>query len=96
MQSNGVVHVGFDVVAAQIERLHVGGEELFFAFVLLGKELFKNIGVDAQQQGECANVDDVLKELALAGLFVVVVADLGQGHTNDVKILSELGRGDGA
>ena len=48
----------------------------------------------AQCWGSCSPA--AVTSSTSGGLFVVVVADLGQGHTNDVKILSELGRGDGA
>jgi hypothetical protein len=56
-------------VAAQLQRAHVGVQQLLLAAVLLGKQLLDLRRVDAQQHRQGANVDDVLEQLALARVW---------------------------
>ncbi len=79
-------------VAAQVQRLDVGGQQLFLALVLLAEQLLDHFGLDAQQHGQRADVDDVLEQLALARVVVDRVADLGQRHADHVDVVAELRR----
>ena len=79
-------------VAAQVQRLHVGGQQLFLALVLLAEQLLDHLRLDAQQDRQRADVDDVLEQLALARVVVDGVADLGQRHADDADVVAELRR----
>ena len=73
------------VVAAQLQRLEVGLEQLLLALVLLADQRRRSprasMSSSARQR---ADVDDVLEQLALARVGVGGVADLGQRHADDV------------
>ena len=78
-----------EVVAARsrgpmCSALHVGLEQRFLALVLLADQLLDLLGIDVEQRGERADVDDVLEQLALARIGVLAVADLGERHADDV------------
>ena len=49
-------------------------------------------GSMSSSAGERADIDDVLEQLALARVGVVVVADRGQRHADDVDVVAELRR----
>ena len=77
-------------VAAEMQRVLVGGEQLLLALVLLLDQLldFGNVHVDQRRQR--AQIDDVLEQLALARIGVFAVADRGQGHADDGDVVAEL------
>ena len=72
--------------------LQVGLEQRFLALVLLGDELSTTSGVDVEQRGQRAEVDDVLEELALPRVAVRRVADRGERHADRRHVLAKLRR----
>ena len=78
------------VVAAEPQRFHVGLQQRLLALVLLGEQFLDLGGIDVEQRGERADVNDVLEELPLARIGIGRVADLGQRHADDVDVVAEL------
>src|SRR5204863_5408086 len=81
-QADRVLHIHHHPIAAEVERVFVGVEQLFLAFVLLGNQLFDFGDVHVEQRGQCADIDDVLEQLALARIGIFSVADRGQRDTD--------------
>ncbi len=77
------------VVAPDMQRLDIGLDQLFLAFVLLADQLLDDLDVHLDQRGEHADIDDVLEQLALSRIGVFAVADRGQGHANNGDVLAE-------
>ena len=82
-------------ITPQMQCLHIGGEQFFFALVLLGKQFFQHLGLYAQQHGKCADVNDVLEELTLARVRIDRIGNLGQRHADDLNVIAELRRWQG-
>ena len=89
-QADRAVEVGERVVAPHLHRVEVGFEQFFLAFVLLADQLGDRAGVDVEQRGERADVDDVLEQLALARVVVGRVADVGERHAEDIDVVAKL------
>jgi len=79
-------------VAAEIERLDIGGDQFFLRPELLGQQLLDRLWVDVEESGKRTHVDDVLEQLALAGVAVAGVAHLGQRHAKHGDVGAELRR----
>ena len=77
-------------VPPQVQGLHVGSQQLFFAFVLLTKQLFNHLGLDLQQHRKRAHVNDIFEELALAWVAVHSVANLGKRHADHMHVFAKL------
>ena len=84
--------MGKRVIASERQRLPVRFEQRLLAAILLGEELLDLGGVDREQRGQRAQVDDVLEELPLARVGVRGVADRGERHAEDVTSLAEARR----
>ncbi len=86
-------HVGIDMlldpVAAEIQRLDVGIDQLFLALELLAEQPLDFRLVDVEQDRQRADVDDVLEQLALAGVGVSRVGDRRERHADHVDVLAE-------
>jgi hypothetical protein len=78
-------------VAPEMERVEVGIDQLFLRAELLGDELLGGLDVHVQQRTKGPDIDDVLEQLALAGIGVFAIADRGQRHSDDGDVLAELG-----
>ena len=87
--------VGFRPVAAEMQRVHVGRDQLVLALVLLADQLLDRGGVHVEQGREHADIDDVLEQLALARIGIFAIADLGQRHADDADVGAEFRRGQG-
>ena len=78
-----------DPVAAEVQRLDVGIEQLLLALELLAEQPLDLVLVDVEQDRQRADIDDVLEQLALAGVGIGGVGDGGQRHADDVDVLAE-------
>src|SRR6202021_1736354 len=67
-------------VAAEMQRVDVGREQLFLALVLPADQLLDQLGVHVEQGAQRAEIDDVLEQLALARVGIGRVGDRGQRH----------------
>ena len=61
-------------VAAHVQRLDVGGDQLVVALELLAEQLLDHAGIHVEQRRQRADIDDVLEQLALARVGVGGVA----------------------
>src|SRR5674476_222966 len=86
----------FDIVAAQVNGPQIGFEQSLLALELFSKEFLKNTGINIQQNRQRADINNVFEQLALPGVAIGSITDLGQWHADDLNILAELGFGDGA
>ena len=86
------LHVHGHPVAAEMKRVHVGADQLLLAFELLAEQPHDHLGLDAEQRRERAEIDDVLEQLALAGIGVFAIADRGQRHAEHGDVVAELRR----
>ncbi len=77
------------VVAAHVERLDVGRDQLVLALELLGDQGLDRLEVHVEQRGKRADIDDVLEQLALARVGVGVVRELGQRHADDRDVVAK-------
>ena len=77
-------------VAAEMQRVLVGGEQLFLALELLLDQLLDRGHVHVEQRRERAHIDDVLEQLALARIGVFAVADRGERYADDRDVVAEL------
>ena len=78
-----------DPVAAELQRLDVGIDQLFLALELLAEQPLDLRRVDVEQHRQRADIDDVLEQLALAGIGVGGVGDGGQRHADHVDVVAE-------
>jgi len=69
----------------------VGVEQLFLALVLLGDQFFDFGDIHVEQRRERTDIDDVLKQLALARIGIFAVADRSQRHADDRDVVAEFG-----
>ena len=81
--------VGQRIVAAEMQRVHVRGQELFLALVLLGDEPLDDLRIDVEQRRERAEIDDVLEQLPLARIGIGRVGDGGERHADDGDVVAE-------
>ena len=58
------------VIASEVQRLAVRFEQRFLAAVLLGEEALDLVGIDVEQRGQRAEIDDVLEQLPLPDVAV--------------------------
>ncbi len=77
------------VLAAHVERLDVGLDQLVLALELLADQHLDHLDVDVEQRRQGADIDDVLEQLALARVRVFAVADLGQRHADEIDVVAE-------
>jgi hypothetical protein len=77
-------------VAAEVERVHVGTDQLFFRLELLVDELLDHLDVHVEQRRQRADIDDVLEQLALARIGIFAIADGGQRNADDGDVVAEL------
>ena len=92
LEAARVLHVHGHPVAAEVKGMHVGADQLFLALELLAEQLHDHRGVDVEQRGERAEIDDVLEQLALARIAVFAVADRGQRHPEHGDVVAEFRR----
>ena len=74
LEADRVLEMRLGVVAAHVQRFVVRRDELVLALELLGDELLDLRDLDAEEEGEGADIDDVLEQLALARVGVALVA----------------------
>ena len=79
-------------VAAEMQRVLVGVEQLLLALELLGDQLLDRRHVHVEQRRERADIHDVLEQLALARIGVFAIADRGQRHADDGDVGPEFRR----
>ena len=72
-----------------MQRVLVGVEQLFLAFVLLGDELLDFADIHVEQRGERADIDDVLEQLALPRIGIFAIADRGERHADHGDVVAE-------
>ena len=72
-----------------MQRFHVRLQQRLLALVLLGEQLLDDFGVDLDQRGQRADVNDVLEQLALARIAVGGVADFSQRHADWRHVFAE-------
>ena len=80
------------IVAAEMQRMDVGGEQLLLALVLLADQLLDQLRVHVEQRRQRAEIDDVLEQLALARIGVGRVGDRGQRHADHGDVVAEFRR----
>ena len=70
-------------VAAELQRVDVGVEQLLLALELLADQLLDLGDIDVEQRRQRADIDDVLEQLALArvGVFALQIAVSGTPMT---------------
>ncbi len=78
-------------VAAEMQRMDVGADQLLLRLELLADELLDLLEVHVEQRGERADIDDVLEQLALARIGVFAIADGGERDADDRDVVAELG-----
>ena len=76
-------------VAAEMQRVLIGVEQLFLALVLFGDQLFDLADIHVEQHRQCAEIDDVLEQLALARLGIFAIGDGGERHADDGDVVAE-------
>ena len=79
-------------VAAEMQRMDVGGEELLLALVLFADQLLDQLRVEIEQRAERAEIDDVLEQLPLARIGVGRIGDRGQGDADHGDVGAEFRR----
>ncbi len=89
LQSDAPFQVRFGIVAAQMQGLVVGRDELVLAAELLRDETLHLGDLDSEQGCERAHVDDVLEQLPLPRIGVSLVANGRERHADHVDVASE-------
>ena len=82
------VEVRSGVVVAELQGVHVGRDQLFLALELAADHFPEHVEPHVQQRGQGADVDDVLEQLALAGVMVFLDAHVHQRHADHVHVLA--------
>ena len=54
------------VLMPHLQRMNVGGDQLFFALELFADQIFENREIDIQQCRQRADIDHIFKQLSLA------------------------------
>ena len=90
-QADGALQIGERPVAADRQRLEIGVDQLLLALELFRQQRLDDAHIHVEHGRERAEAHDVLHQLALAGVVVFTVADLGQRHADDGQILAEFG-----
>ena len=72
----------------QLQRVHIGNNQLLFATKLIGDNTRQDVKFDIKQRGQSAHIDDIPKQLALARVGVLAGTDVGQRHTDDVNVIA--------
>ncbi len=85
----GMIDVHHHPVAAEMQRVPVGVEQLLLALELLADQLLDLGNVHVEQRGQRADIDDVLEQLALARIGIFAIADRGQRHADDGDVVAE-------
>jgi hypothetical protein len=88
-QPDRVLDIHHHPVAAEMQRMLVGVEQLLLALELLADQPLHLGDVHVEQRGQRADIDDVLEQLALARVFVFAIADGGQRHADDGDVVAE-------
>ena len=91
-QPDRAVEIERRPVAAEMQRVLVGGKELLLALELLFDQFFDCRDVHVEQRRQRADIDDILEQLALARIGVFAVGDRGQRHADDVDVVAEFRR----
>ena len=91
-QTNRAFEVLQRPVAAEMQRVDVGGQQLFLALVLLADQLLDQLRVHLEQRAERAEVNDVLEQLALARIGIGRIRDCGQRHADHGDVRAEFRR----
>ena len=76
----------------EIERAQIGLDQGILAAELLADQLFDRRRVHVQERRQCAQIDDVLEQLALARVVVFAVGDRGQRRADDRDVVAEFRR----
>jgi len=84
--------VGDHVVAAKIQGMRVGIDELFLALELLQEQRLDHRRIDVQQRRKRTHVHDVLEQLPLPRVGVGLVADTGQWHAEHGDVIAQTRR----
>ena len=91
-QADRAIEIHHRPVAAEMQRLLVGVDQLLLALELLADQLLDLGDIHVEQRRERADIDDVLEQLALARVGVFAIADLGQRHADDGDVVAEFRR----
>ena len=79
------------LIEPNIKALHIGLDQLVFAFVLLANELLDDLHIHVKEGGEYADIDDVLEQLTSRGR-VYSRLDGCERHANDRDVITEFRR----
>ena len=93
-QADRVIEIFLHPVAAHVQRLDVGGDQLVAALELDRQQLLDHGRIQVDQGGNRAKPDDVLEQLALPRVIVGLVGDAGQRHADDNDVRAQLFRRD--
>ena len=91
-QPDRVFEIEHHPVAAEMQRVLIGVEQLFLALVLFGDQLFDLADIHVEQRRQRAEIDDVLEQLALARLGIFAIGDGGERHADDGDVVAEFRR----
>ena len=91
-QADRAFVLGQGPFAAEIERAQIGPDQGVLAAELLADQLFDRRHVHVQERRQGAQIDDVLEQLALAGVVVFAVGDRGQRRADDGDVVAKLRR----
>ncbi len=76
-------------VAAEMQRVLVGVEQLLLALELFADQLFHFADIHVEQRRQRADIDDVLEQLALARIGIFAIADGGERDADDGDVVAE-------
>ena len=85
-QREGVVFP--NVIAAQLQSLHIRFPHALFLAVLLFQKLRHHVGINIEQLNQSPRSGDVLHQNPLARFLEVLVAEAGQRHANERDIIT--------
>ncbi len=72
-----------------MQRVLIGGEQLFLTLELFGDQFLDFADIHIEQRRQCADINDVLEQLALPQVGVFAIADGGQRHADDGDVVAE-------
>ena len=76
-------------IAAEMQRMLVGVEQLLLALELFADQLFHFADIHIEQRRQRADIDDVFEQLALARVGIFAIADRGERHADHGDVVAE-------
>ncbi len=89
-----MVEIEHHPIAAEMQRMLVGVEQLLLALVLLGDQLFDLADIHVEQHRQRAEINDVLEQLALARLGIFAIGDGRERHADHGDVVAEFRGGE--